>query len=81
MFIIFSWDAKFEWWEALILLLLYVTYIVIMKFNKYLLQLLEMVECAWCRYIQCNTGLRIFFSSSPGLYNYIISIHFVRLSI
>ena len=50
VFIGFAWDGKFQWWEALILLLLYVGYIVIMKFNPYLLKLLEKIECKWCRY-------------------------------
>ena len=48
-FIVFAWDGKLEWYEALILLLLYVTYIVIMKFNVHLLKLLAKIECAWCR--------------------------------
>ena len=48
-FIGFAWDGQFDWWEALILLLLYVAYIVIMKFNKYLMKLLAKVECKWCR--------------------------------
>jgi len=36
-FIILSWDGKFLWWEALILLCLYILYIVTMKFNKSLM--------------------------------------------
>lgn len=40
----------FQWWEALILLLLYVAYIVIMKLNPYLMKLLAKIECKWCRY-------------------------------
>ena len=51
VFIGFSWDGMFQWWEALILLLLYVAYIVIMKFNPYLMKLLAMIECKWCRYV------------------------------
>ena len=51
VFIGFAWDGKFQWWEALIILLIYVAYIVIMKFNKYLMMLLAKIECGWCRYI------------------------------
>lgn len=51
VFIGFAWDGKFEWWEALIILLIYVAYIVIMKFNKHLMKLLAKIECAWCRYV------------------------------
>ena len=50
VFIGFAWDGQFEWYEALILLLLYVAYIVIMKFNAHLLKLLAKIECNWCRY-------------------------------
>ena len=50
VFIGFAWDGKFQWYEALILLLLYVAYIVIMKFNSRLLDLLAKIECNWCRY-------------------------------
>ena len=53
IFIGFAWDGKFQWWEALILLLLYIGYIIIMKFNPYLLKLLEKIECKWCRYVCC----------------------------
>ena len=54
VFIGFAWDGKFQWWEALILLLLYIGYIVIMKFNPHLLKFLEKIECKWCRYdVQC----------------------------
>ena len=54
VFIGFAWDGKFQWWEALIILLIYVAYIVIMKFNKYLMMLLAKIECGWCRYILCT---------------------------
>ncbi|XP_014681602.1 PREDICTED: sodium/potassium/calcium exchanger 3-like [Priapulus caudatus] len=40
-FILFAWDAKFEIWEASILLLLYATYILIMKFNSRLMGALD----------------------------------------
>ena len=51
VFIGFAWDGEFQWYEALILLLLYVAYIVIMKFNSYLMKLLARIECNWCRYL------------------------------
>ena len=51
IFIGFAWDGMFQWWEALILLLLYVGYIAIMKFNPYLMKLLAKIECKWCRYV------------------------------
>lgn len=37
-FIIMSWDGKFLWWEALILLFLYFLYILTMKFNPQLME-------------------------------------------
>lgn len=51
VFIGFAWDGEFQWYEALVLLLLYVAYIVIMKFNPYLMKLLARIECNWCRYL------------------------------
>ena len=51
VFIGFAWDGEFQWYEALILLLLYVAYIIIMKFNSYLMKLLARIECNWCRYL------------------------------
>ena len=60
VFIGFSWDGKFQWWEALILFLLYVGYIVIMKFNTHLMKLLEKIECKWCRYV------KIFYKNRPN---------------
>lgn len=50
VFIGFAWDGEFQWYEALILLLIYVAYIVLMKFNVHLLNLLAKIECFWCRY-------------------------------
>ena len=51
LLIVFSWDAKFHWYEALVLLVMYILYIVIMKFNSHLLKLLAKVECWWCRWV------------------------------
>ncbi|XP_032230933.2 sodium/potassium/calcium exchanger 4 isoform X2 [Nematostella vectensis] len=42
-FIIFSWDGKFEMYEAAVLLILYIAYIVVMKFNPKLMDLLAEV--------------------------------------
>ncbi|XP_070537961.1 sodium/potassium/calcium exchanger 3-like isoform X2 [Ptychodera flava] len=48
-FIGFSWDAKVEVWEAVILLVLYIIYIIVMKFNVHLMKLMEKCTCACCR--------------------------------
>lgn len=40
VFAIFSWDGVFEFYEALILLILYFLYILVMKFNPQLMDLL-----------------------------------------
>ena len=49
LFIGFSWDGVFHWYEALIMLILYIAYILIMKVNPHLMKFLAMVECWWCR--------------------------------
>lgn len=49
MFIGFSWDGYFEWYEAFALLLVYILYIVVMKFNSHLMKFLLKFECRWCR--------------------------------
>ena len=49
LFIGFSWDGVFHWYEALIMLILYIAYILIMKVNPYLMKFLALVECWWCR--------------------------------
>jgi len=49
LFIGFSWDGVFTWYESLILLLLYFAYIAIMKVNPHLMKLLALIECWWCR--------------------------------
>lgn len=40
VFAIFSWDGVFEFYEALVLLILYFFYILIMKFNPQIMDLL-----------------------------------------
>lgn len=47
IFILFSWDGQFVWWESLLLLLLYVAYIITMKFNQRLLKFLDNPTCSW----------------------------------
>ncbi|XP_006815761.1 sodium/potassium/calcium exchanger 4-like [Saccoglossus kowalevskii] len=47
-FITFSWDAHFELWESIVLLVLYVLYIVIMKFNHHFMNLMDKCACECC---------------------------------
>ncbi|XP_077987801.1 sodium/potassium/calcium exchanger 4-like isoform X2 [Glandiceps talaboti] len=47
-FIGFTWDARIQLWEAIVLLVLYILYIVLMKFNKHLMELLGKCTCACC---------------------------------
>ncbi|XP_076825636.1 sodium/potassium/calcium exchanger 4-like [Clavelina lepadiformis] len=48
IFILFSWDATFQWWESLLLLLLYVLYCVTMKYNPQLMNYMESLPCCSC---------------------------------
>nr|CAB3266163.1 sodium/potassium/calcium exchanger 2 [Phallusia mammillata] len=45
VFILFSWDGIFMWWESFLLLMLYVLYIVTMKFNQKLMDFLASIPC------------------------------------
>ena len=49
LFIGFSWDGVFHWYEALIMLILYIVYILVMKVNPHLMKFLALIECWWCR--------------------------------
>lgn len=44
LLILFSWDEKITWYEALILLVIYILYIVLMKYNSYLMRLLSYIS-------------------------------------
>ena len=70
LFIGFSWDGMFTWYESLILLMIYFAYIGIMKVNPHLMKLLACVECWWCRCVRLQTlthSLNILTIAEPKL--------------